>query len=299
MTARPPVTVVDPRADGLTAPAAARERGWSRPQRALALAAATVLVVALVAARHLQSGAAARWTAAATGTGVVLDGPALLRLDLVVAGRGHELPEVDGLRADGGWQLLGPPPSRLGSGTVLSLVHPTGCGRPLAAPRHLTLRTTGGGSLLVPVRVRRPLDGCDPLRGADAVRAVTSSLVSGSPASRQLTVRLGLVDLSTRAVTLSAVRYDGFSFTARRPLPMTLPGRDPDRPLELARLPVSDLVVTAVVRDCPTARRALDEVARHGDPDALEVVLDGRPARLRARGIAAYLDLQWRATCVP
>jgi hypothetical protein len=261
----------------------------------VALAAVGVLVVGLVTARHLRaltsdSGLRAAWVS----TEVLLEAPALLRLDLVLAGE-RELVGIRRLSADGGWALLGPLPSRIGTGAVLSVTHPVGCERRVSAPRRLTLRTAEGRSLVVPVRVRGLLDLCDPLQGPDAVRVVSSSLTNG----RATMVRLGLVDISTRPVRLSAIAFDGFAFTAHRPMPITLPGRDRHRSLDVERLAVTELVLVASVQQCAAARHALDEVVYRTDPDRLGAVLDGRIGDLQVRGISAYLDLQWRATCVP
>lgn len=291
MTDGPTVTVVDPHA-GPVAPAAPRPR-WAATERAVALGAAAVLLAGLVSAGHVRTGrAAGGLSAASRGSKAQLGRPSALVLDLVVTGPPVEVRSV---LPDRGWVLVGRAPTVVGVATDVVVSHPVVCDGPVPPPSRLQLVTVDGRPLGVPVHVgarHRFRSTCDPWQGAQAMRLVTSSLTRAV----RTRVQLGLVDVSTRPLTLDQVRYGGFTFSAG--LPARLPGRDSRGPLDLDQLAVTDLTLFTTVRACGAARRALDAATASGTPDRLPATVDGASAGLEVRGLEAYLELQWRATCV-
>ena len=295
MTDGPPVTITDPRA-GPPLPPAPRPR-WVTRARAQALLTAVVLLVALASAGHLGAGKASGLVARSSGYDVFLGSPAVVRLEVVLHGDPLLVLNVGDLRPDAGWTVAEPLLPALADGVRLRLVHPVVCEAHQQLPSRVLLDTADGRTLRIPVQLR-PADHavslCDPLTGPAAVRVVTSTLTTGA----RTLVRLGIVDASTRPVTLSAVAFPGFSFAATRPLPLVLGGRDRHRALSLRELPVSRLDLIAAVTACSRAEQALRVAAAARTPNLLSTTLAGRPASLDVPGLEAYLDVQWRATCV-
>jgi hypothetical protein len=294
VTDGPPVTITDPRA--APAPLAAPTSPWTRAERVLATAASALLVVALASAHHLSPGTPdGGLSADAVSVGVTLDRPAVLTVDVVLRGDTDAVHDVRAIHPDGGWVLVGQVPGRVGGGVRLSVSHPVVCDVHVTVPSRLRLDVPGR-SLEVRVRARHGtrLSPCDPLRGGAAVHVLTSSLTRG----RRTAVSLGLGNVSTRPVTLASVSFGGFSFASTRPLPVLLPGRDRSRPLDLGELDVVALDLVADVQQCGIARHALDGARTSRTPDRLATVVDGRAAAVEVRGLVAYLELQWRATCV-
>ncbi|MCU1624436.1 MAG: hypothetical protein JWL79_3281 [Frankiales bacterium] len=291
LTDGPAVTVIDPHA-GPVLPAAVRPR-WGATERTVALVAAVVLLAGLVSAGHLRTGTAdGGLSATSRGSKAQLGRPSALVLDLVVTGPPVEVRLV---RPDRGWVLVDRAPTVVGAATDVVVSHTVVCDRPVPPPSRLQLVTIDGRRLGVPVHVAKGdlfRSTCDPWQGAQAMRLVTSSLTRAA----RTRVQLGLVDVSTRPLTLDQVRYGGFAFAAD--LPVRLAGRDSRGPLDLDRLTVTDLTLVTTVQECGAARRALDAATANGTPDRLPATVDGAPADLEVRGLEAYLELQWRATCV-
>ncbi|MFN2539330.1 MAG: hypothetical protein ABR549_14445 [Mycobacteriales bacterium] len=295
MTDGPPVTVIDPHAR--PTPALASRATWSHAERALALVTATVLVVAVAAARHLSASTAdSGLTAVGTRHTVVVATPSSFRLDVAISGAAPDVDGVQAIRPDAGWVLESRSPTRLGNGTRLTLTHAIGCDGPVLLPSLLQV-VTADRSLRVRVHVQgihQPASTCDPLPGPEAVRVVTSTVTHGS----RTRVRIGLVDVSTQPRTLSTVSFAGFSFAATTPLPLPLPGRDRRRPLSVGELVVKQLDLVADVARCDLARPALDRAAASSRPDLLGAVVDGVSVQLHVAGLEAYLELRWQDTCV-
>lgn len=286
MTEGPPVTITDPHAWQFPPPAP--RPGWTTTERGLALVIAGVLLVGLAAARHVTPRATGNGlSATVVGHDVILGSPSVVRVQLELRAEPPRQMRLGNLVVGRGWQLGGRIPPVLAGRVLVTVVHPLRC--PDGLPDWVELDPVHGRSLRVRLRRSPALDLCDPLRGAEAVHVLTSS-------RSHTALRLGLVDVSTRPVTLSAISFPGFSFTAS--LPLALPGRDSSQILDLRQLPVRQLQVVASVTSCSAARQALAHAGQTGTPDELVADLDGRTGALEVQGLETYLERQWRATCV-
>lgn len=289
MTAGPPVTVVDPH--GAPAPVPADRPPWPARERLLALAIGLLVAVAAAAASNLSNRPPEPYVRA-VGSEVVLGNPGTLQLFAVLAGSFPPVDDARGVSADNGWQVA-MWPQHLAAGTALVLLHDSRC-QGLRPPEHVRISTDLGLRTL-PVRTEHPLR-CDPL---DPLRVISSSLTAGA----RTTIEIRVVNASVRATRVTGFRLAGFDLRTDGPLPSALPGRDRDRPLELDRLPVHVLRLTARVVDCTRARATLDRAVRSERPDALPATVDSGSdsgtVSLTVKGLEAYLDLLQRATCVP
>lgn len=312
----PVLTIVDPARPGPlheTEPRRPPAR-LRRGEQLLVVALVLLLVAATTTSRQLR--AEHRFArqlrelglqASLSVAGLTARGLPLLVVQVEVLGDPRADVALDAVGADGGWQLNGST-QRLahGGSETLTFTHAVTCAHPTAPPRtvRVTARLADGRHRVLVLPVGQELVTLDQAAvcgDLDATRALelSSSTVVREGTRTALVVRFtnrGLDDLR-----VLAVRFPGFALMPRTALPVVLPGRAPG---VLRRTPEHVVPVELVARltSCALAGQALRERVRRGEPDLLEVLVDGRGGKGSAvvdvQGVLAFLDDDWRSRCV-